>query len=1382
MKKSKVIKNENGILYKEFINTKGKSAVKIIGLENDTETLMIPDKINNFVVEEIVNKAFKNNKTLKKVVLSNTINRIGSYAFAGCKSLEEVTLSCDIKIIKKYCFYNCIALKKVAIPFELIKIEKSAFENCYSLIDLTHNLKTRVGKEKLYNKNIKDKHLPIKLSSIEKKAFANCKSLESIYIPYEVNKLEKSIFRNCENLKEVPLHNNISLINSYAFLGCKNLKKIKLPSNLKKLGIKPFEKNTTLFYYDSLSKKNIEIISKFRNKIIGNEQLKINSQMIPNNNKTFYSEIDLKKAFSKYELRNPFDTTIDRISNDDLGKKSRFSLLEDNHTYTNKIQKDTLIIMMTGDMMCRGYQIRRALQNGKYNFDFSFSDIEKIIKKSDLAICNLETSTAKSIPYCTERSYIDDMISLNAPAGFLKSIRNSGFDMVINSNNHVYDTGLLGIYETLDSINKNQLIHTGVFASENDKRFVNIIVNGFNIGIVSFCHQKYQQNKRSNFSTKGLDTLFSNFYEEQVKNDIKMVKENGAEFVIAYCHWGNEYTANTTFNQRKFAKLVANAGADYLLGSHPHCLQHYTIIKTEDNRKVPCLYSAGNFISDMAVKLPETRDTLILELKLNRDKSGNINIEHEGYYPCLIKTDDTFSGGTKTFILEDLIKNSQSTEKNELYTSLSRIKNTIGDSERFKILIDKEVKEKIKEQTKKENGVKAMEKKSNKKNKKKSLKARIIKKIKNAIKHKLYSHKRELTLAKICSICEIEIPKEYKKYKRKRIDNICTSTRTLKPNSVLFTNVRGRFNSSQLELIRKNCSFMICPVPIKDCKCIVTTGPVRKSAKIFNYIKSLKKVTTVAITGSVGKTSTKEMIEVVLSEKYKNSLVASRGNGNVIFRIAENILKLKYNTKVFLQEVGIGKTNGNMKIMAQMLEADIMIYTNIKDSHIEGYGSRENIFKEKSDLSNYGNKNGIVLINYDDEILRKQKFLSTQTRFSYSLKNKNADVYAKNIEIASKGTSFVIVDNINNEEYPIELKVIGEHHVLNAVVAYLVGRTLKMKSSTIMKGLTNYKTSGIRQNLIDLGKYKVLADCYNSSYDALSSILETFNIIKANNKGEKIAVIGDVFELGDLEKEVHIKIGKLLTKYNFKAVVFNGESVHYSYEEYKKHKNNSYYTKTRKELISTVRKLINEDDIILFKASNGMNFAEAIDSIFGTEIGEVIGISQNEYKNLKKEDFTYKIFANHATLALNESTKKELILPDTVNNLPVEKLGREAFDYSSNLKTITLNNNLVRIRSNCFKNSNLEKIIINDNLKVIGSYAFNTCKNLKEVILPEEFLSIEKRAFYKCSSLKKIKIPNSVRIIDDEAFKGTNNLTIECKKNSYAENYAKTHNLEIKYY
>ena len=310
-----------------------------------------------------------------------------------------------------------------------------------------------------------------------------------------------------------------------------------------------------------------------------------------------------------------------------------------------------------------------------------------------------------------------------------------------------------------------------------------------------------------------------------------------------------------------------------------------------------------------------------------------------------------------------------------------------------------------------------------------------------------------------------------------------------------------------------------------------------------------------------------------------------------------------------------------LKESAVILNSDIVVYTNIKDSHIEWYGSRENIAKEKFTLSDYGKKDGLAIINYDDEILNKHEFISTQTKLSYSLKNKNADVYAKKIKITSNGTSFIIVDNIDNEEHHISLKVIGEHHVLNALVAYLIGKKLDIKPSNIIKGLSNYKTSGTRQNLIDLGKYKVLADCYNSSYDALSSILETFNIIKANNKGEKIAVIGDVFELGDLSKEIHTKIGKLLTKYNFKAVVFNGEKTHYSYEEYKKYKNNGHYTKTREELITTIKKLLKEDDIILFKASHGMNFAGVIDSIFGTEVGERMELNNREYKTIEKDNF-----------------------------------------------------------------------------------------------------------------------------------------------------------------
>ena len=661
---------------------------------------------------------------------------------------------------------------------------------------------------------------------------------------------------------------------------------------------------------------------------------------------------------------------------------------------------------------------------------------------------------------------------------------------------------------------------------------------------------------------------------------------------------------------------------------------------------------------------------------------------------------------------------------------------------------------------------------------------KISRKIEREIYNKLYERKKSLNLKQVCKITGLPLPedKKYKKLINKKFSEPVISWSNIQPNCLYFVFWYPGLTDLKKEDIRKNALFVVTPKPIEGCNNIICENPVEYGLKLFKYIRGLSNAKVVSVTGSVGKTSTKEMIESVLRQKYgSNSMIASAGNSNSSYKAAENIKKLNYKTKVLLQEVGAGsKAYDIVKRSAVILESDIAVYTNIRDSHIEWYGSRENIAKEKFTLSDFGKKEGLAIINYDDEILRKHKFI--QEVYSYSLDNKKADVYAKNIRISSEGTTFTIVDNQTKEELMTELQVIGDHHVLNALVAYLVGKRLNVKTESIIEGLKKYKTSGARQNLIDVGKYKVLADCYNSSYDALNSILKTLDVMKTKNKGEKIAVIGDIFELGKLEKDIHIKIGKLLSKFNLKYVIFNGEKSLYSYNEYKKYKNNGIYTRTRQELLDAVQKVIKKDDIILFKASHGMNFAETIDSIFGLEIGERIDLSHNDYKIVEEGGCTYQIFKNHATLLSCSDDKTKFLLPNEIEDKPLEKIGKEAFAICKNLEELILNDNMIRLRTNSFKNTNLKKIKINDNLKSIGSYAFNLCKNLKQVSLPDGLLSIEHRAFYKCENLKKVKIPNSVYLIDENAFEKTKDLIIECKKKSYAEEYAKEHNFKIKYY
>ena len=1364
--KSKIkIKDYNGLSYIVQKDCDKKKLIIITGSGSCNQIVTIPDTINNIPVVAVRKKAFKNNKYLKKIVLSNNIRYIGHSVFKNCPNLKEVELSCEIKVISKYCFYNCPNLEKVFLPFELIKIEKYAFANCSQLYDLSHYLKTRYGDKKLFNPNIIDKHLPIALKYIDNYAFLNCHSLKEVYLPFGLEILNKGIFKNCQSLTYVPLHNNIKIIKNKVFWGCDNLKQIKLP-NISGIRNNSFTKSTKLLFYNDTEIKIKKALNKYKHEIITSNNLNLNSQMIPNNKKSFYTSKDIEKALKVYEMRPIFKEKINRKEEEIKVSKSKYFLENNNYIY-NSNKKNSATIIMTGDVMCRSYQINKALKNGEYDFDESFENIKKIIKKGDLSICNLETPIAPSLPYSTEKRYIDDQIHMNAPVEFLQSVKNSGFDMVITSNNHMYDAGFLGLFETIDKINKCNLIHTGTFAGPLEKRHVNVVINDINIGIISYCSKNFQKNKMSNFSNIGVQTLFSYFDENQIKKDIKNAKKDGAEFIIAYCHWGKEYTDKLVINQKKYANFLAEQGVDYIFGTHPHCLQNYTIITTSDNRQVPCLYSSGNFISDMAVKLPEVRDTLILQLELSRNQEGKIVISNEGYYPCLIETNKNIRGGTKTHLIQDLINNTNN--KNKLYNDLTRIKNTVKDNSEFKMIIDAETEKHI-------SYVPSISIPIDKrKQKKKSFKTRLVRKIKNIAKKTIYTNRKKLTLKKICQICEIEIPYKYKKYKNKRIEQISVinkfSTKFLKPNSIVFTNLTKNFSASFLENLKKNSLFIISKQNIPECKCIIVKNPMDKAIKILNYLKSINKITTITITGSVGKTTTKDMVNKVLVEKYHSKLLASKGNSNYIPTIANNILNIKNKTKVYLQEVGMPKNKGKMKIMAKILEPDIIIYTNIRDAHIEGYGSRENILKEKAELANCGNHNGLVFINYDDELLRKYKF--KQKTLSFSLENPKADYYAKDIKFYNTNNTsvFTIVNNVDNKTLQVRINTLGNHNVMNAIVAYAVGKTLSIDDFLILKGLEKYKPTSNRQNLIKYGKYQIFADCYNSSYDGIKSMIDIAKLINLNAQGKKIAVIGDIFELGNHSEDIHRKVGKLLTNSIFDKVIFYGDLVKYSYEECKEEKNNSVYVSTYQEAIKNIKKIIKPDDLIVFKASHGMHYSDLIDTLFGTDMGESSAISDKRYQKEEKDGFTFNVYEQKVTAVNCLKDKSKILIPDKINDKPIEKLGSNLFKDNKTIKEITLPKYLVRIDNSCFENSTLENIKFNNDLKVIAENSFvNT--NIKELHLPESILIIDTNAFANCKNLTKVYIPKEIESINDSAFSQSSNVTIICEKDSYAMKYA----------
>lgn len=270
-----------------------------------------------------------------------------------------------------------------------------------------------------------------------------------------------------------------------------------------------------------------------------------------------------------------------------------------------------------------------------------------------------------------------------------------------------------------------------------------------------------------------------------------------------------------------------------------------------------------------------------------------------------------------------------------------------------------------------------------------------------------YKEKRQLTLKRFFEIAGLPFPEKFEALADHPVSDFTADPRRLTPDSVFMYWQVGPLSSGYAEdpLERAVSTGCLCIITNEPCDfensllitdtnedgySIITDAYIRAS----HYIRSIHKSKVIALTGSVGKTSTKEMIEAVLRAHYKNPLV-SKGNNNSMFSITRNIQKLKRPTNVYLQEVGAFAPR-TIEISAKQLEADMAVYTNIGVSHVESYGSREELAKDKLSLSTYGKPDGLAFVNYDDEILMSHPF--TQKVITYSLRNEEADYYAKNIE------------------------------------------------------------------------------------------------------------------------------------------------------------------------------------------------------------------------------------------------------------------------------------------------------------------------------------------------------------------------------------------------
>ena len=379
--------------------------------------------------------------------------------------------------------------------------------------------------------------------------------------------------------------------------------------------------------------------------------------------------------------------------------------------------------------------------------------------------------------------------------------------------------------------------------------------------------------------------------------------------------------------------------------------------------------------------------------------------------------------------------------------------------------------------------------------------------------------------------------------------------------------------------------------------------------KIAKFYRQSLTVKVVGITGSVGKTSTKEMISSVLAEKYK--VHKTEGNYNNEIGLPLTIFKIRKEHEVAVLEMGISDF-GEMHRLAEMANPDVCVITNIGLCHLENLIDRDGILKAKTESFEHLTANGVAVLNGDDDKLATQIEVNGRATVFYGLEKEaftvteniageaiehilvEKQIYATDVEaIGLTGTKATI--HVGEEAFEVEIPIAGEHNVYNALAAVAVARELGLSIEEMKRGIESVQTIGGRSNLLHRNGITIIDDCYNANPVSMKASID----VLSKAEGRKIAVLGDMGELGADERALHFSVGEHFARKGIDMLFCMGELsteivsavVLFSPET------EIHYFGSKEALIAELKKLCKTGDTILVKASHFMNFAEIVKAL-----------------------------------------------------------------------------------------------------------------------------------------------------------------------------------------
>lgn len=394
--------------------------------------------------------------------------------------------------------------------------------------------------------------------------------------------------------------------------------------------------------------------------------------------------------------------------------------------------------------------------------------------------------------------------------------------------------------------------------------------------------------------------------------------------------------------------------------------------------------------------------------------------------------------------------------------------------------------------------------------------------------------------------------------------------------------------------ISRGATIILTNKSIDGIPCVISENPVAVYAKLCRYYRDLSSgLSVIAISGSIGKTTTKNMIAEVLKMKYKTSYTSSNLNarGPVGFA-AQHIPK---GTDYLIQEIHEGEP-GETQYLSEIIHPNLFVITSIDLSHLAMFESVEDIKEEICSISKNMAEDGSVIVNVDE--FDRFDLLNGRRIITVSAHDMNADFYADSPIVDQYGISFNIIRKSNGQKSNVRLNnIFAFHNVVSALYAYAIGALANVPSDDMVLGLSHFQSHDFRQNVIRINGIVIYADCYNAVDKSMRSAIETVDTFSTG--GKRIAVLGDVEEAGQMTESTHINIVNYVNSSRFDILFVIGEKIKAGLSSVKLRDSLIVQSfDTIESLTSAIKRVILPGDVILFKASHASHLEKCIIKIW----------------------------------------------------------------------------------------------------------------------------------------------------------------------------------------